>query len=112
MQGWEPAEVTTFEYDGDRLVRAIKVIEPEWSGEERALLLASRELEFEPRNSVGIPLVEAMDPKHQFDWVPPELPTMDWAIKAADDKKDAYYAANKDASRNGHMWRPPSLKER
>lgn len=91
-------------------MRAITVREPEWNADEVAYLLASREIEFEPRNSLGIPLREAMDPAHQFDWIAPTIPTMDWQLKAAEDKKDAYYAANENASRNGHMWGPPRLK--
>lgn len=85
--------------------------EPEWDAQEVGYLLASRAIQLEPKNSVGIPLTDAMDPANQFAWEQAKLPTMDWALKAHDDARDAYYKANEKASRNGHMWRPPTLKK-
>ena len=111
MHGWEPAETTVFEYDGDRLIRTVTTREPEWDTQEVGYLLASRAIEFEPKNSMGIPLADAMNPKNQFGWVAPEAPTIDWSLKAAGDKTDAYYKKYPDVSRNGHMWRPPTLKD-
>ena len=110
MHGWEPAESTVFEYDGDRLIRTTTTREPEWDAQEVGYLLASRAIEFEPKNSLGTPLSVAMDPKHQFDWIPPTAPTIDWQEKSAGDTKDGFYKQYPDASRNGHMWRPPTLK--
>ncbi|MEU4399784.1 hypothetical protein [Micromonospora orduensis] len=40
LDGWEPAETTTYEYDGGRLVRSVTVREPEWSDQDRAWLAA------------------------------------------------------------------------
>lgn len=111
--GWEPAEVTTFEYDeAGRIVRMITVREPEFTPGETAMLLASRELEFEPKNSLGIPLSESMDPKNQFSFMPPEGPSVDWAEAALGKKQDAFYDAPewKDKPRHGHRWRAPTLR--
>ena len=111
MHGWEPGESTVFEYDGDRLIRTTTTREPEWNAQEVGYLLASRAIEFEPKNSLGIPLADAMNPDNQFKWIPAQAPTIDWALKSADDMKDGYYKQYPDASRNGHMWRPPTLKD-
>ncbi|WP_285797794.1 hypothetical protein [Micromonospora sp. NBRC 107095] len=41
MDGWEPTEATTYEYDeGGRLVRSVTVREPEWSDMDRAWMAA------------------------------------------------------------------------
>ncbi|MBM0277807.1 hypothetical protein [Micromonospora tarensis] len=41
LDGWEPAETTTYEHDGDgRLVRSVTVREPEWSEQDRAWMAA------------------------------------------------------------------------
>ena len=57
-----------------------------------------------PRNRLGVPLAEAMDPANQFKYQGLDKPEMDWSEKAVEDKKDAFYKANPDASRNGHRW--------
>ena len=82
--------------------------EPEWSVRDIALLLAARE--HEPVNSLGIPLADALNIANEFKWIPPEAPTIDWSLKARDDAMDKYYKQYPDMSRNGHMWRPPTLK--
>jgi hypothetical protein len=111
LHGWEPAETTVFEYDGDRLIRTVTTREPEWDAQEVGYLLASRAIEFEPKNSLGIPLADALDIANQFKWIPPEAPAIDWAAKKLGDAQDAYYKKYPDVSRNGHMWRPPTLKD-
>lgn len=40
LAGWEPAETTSYEYEGGRLVRSVTVREPEWSDEDRAWMAA------------------------------------------------------------------------
>lgn len=41
LDGWEPAETTTYDYDdAGRLVRSVTVREPEWSEQDRAWMLA------------------------------------------------------------------------
>lgn len=96
-----------------RLVRAVTVREPEFNAGEVALLLGSREVEFEPKNSLGIPLSESMDPKNQFAYVSPDAPVVDWAEAELGRKQDLYYLApeRKDKPRHGHRWRAPTLKK-
>lgn len=96
--------VTTFEYDGDRLVRQVTVREPEWTPDGVGVLLASRHLEHEV-NAYGIPLREAMDPANQFAYEAQERPEVDWSEKALKDQIDRFYKGRpKDESRNGHRW--------
>lgn len=40
LAGWEPAETTSYEYEGGRLVRSVTVRESEWSDEDRAWMAA------------------------------------------------------------------------
>jgi hypothetical protein len=104
LSGWEPAEVTTFEYDGDRLVRTVTVREPEFTHGERSLLLASRAIGRDV-NAYGIPLSEAMDAANQFAFEAQESPVIDWAEKTARDAQDRFYAGRpKGETRNGHRW--------
>lgn len=100
-----------FEYDGGRLIRTVTTREPEWTPEERAYLLASRRIEFEPKNKFGIPLSESMDVANQFRWKPFTLPSIDWAEKAHGDAIDQYYKEWPEVSRNGHLWRAPILTD-
>lgn len=95
--------MTTFEYDGDRLVRSVTVREPEFTPAEVALLLASKRAAAE-LNKYGVPWSEAMDPANQFRFKGQKAPRVDWSEKAVLDEKDAYYKANPSANRNGHMW--------
>jgi len=104
LSGWSPAEVTTYEYDGDRLVRSVTVRESEFTPDEVALRLALGRVKAVPRNRLGVPLSEAMDPANQFKFQPLDKPEMDWSEKVVEDKKDAYYKARPDANRNGHRW--------
>lgn len=80
--GWEPGEVTSFEYDDDgRLLRAITVREPEFSDIDRKWLMDSWEAEQAPRGSHGWLMSEATDPANQGKFfVGP--PTLDFAAKA------------------------------
>ncbi len=68
------------------------------------MLLAHLELEARPRNSLGVLLEEATDPKNQFAYVGRDMPVTDWATRAVGEKQDAYYKSRKDASRHGHIW--------
>lgn len=83
------------------------ISEPEWSAEDVALLVASRQQERE-LGSHGIPLSEAMDPNNQFKFKGQDAPKVDFAEKARLDAQDAFYKANdrKDnpVNRNGHTW--------
>lgn len=55
--------------DGDGNVLSVAVSEPRFTPHEKALLLASRRVEDEPRGSHGILISEATDPKLQDQWV-------------------------------------------
>jgi hypothetical protein len=40
FEGREPVTVTEYEYDGERLVRAVTVTEPEWTEHDQAVMIA------------------------------------------------------------------------
>lgn len=105
LLGWEPGEVTTYEYDDDgRLLRAVTVREPEYSAWDRAVLLADVAASKVPRGHHGVPLHEAADPENQFAFeVPP--PRMDWAQKALDDAQEAFKKQNPKAPMGALMWK-------
>lgn len=103
LNGWEPAEVTSFVYEGDRLVRTVSVREPEFTAAETAVLLASRRREFEA-GPHGVPMQEATDPANQFAFKGKSGPVVDWAEKARLDAQEAWRKANPDANTHGHIW--------
>lgn len=105
LAGWEPGEVTTFEWDGaGRLLRAVTVREPEFSDVDVAMLLADYERQHLPRGRHGIPLAEAMDPVNQFAYeVPP--PSTDWAQKAQNDAEEAYKKSYPQADMGSLLFR-------
>ena len=111
LWGWEPVEETAFEYDSEgRLVRTVTLRESEFTPEQVDLLLAAHLIDIEPRDELGIPISQALDPANEFKWMPPKAPTIDWALKSRDDSRDSYYEKYPDMSRNGHLWRAPTLK--
>lgn len=108
LSGWEPAEVTTFEYDDSgRVVRQITVREAEWDRDEEEFLVASRELEADT-GPHGFLMSEAMDPANQFAFEGDPVPAIDFAEKARLDKQDAYYkkwdTKDNPVNRNGHIF--------
>ena len=61
MSGWEPAEVTRYEYDdADRMVGSVTEREPEWSRTDVEALIAY--LEVGRVGSHGQPMAEATSP--------------------------------------------------
>lgn len=103
--GWEPASVTTFEYDeSGRLARAVTVREPEFTPWDRAALLADVADSKELRGSHGRLISEVTDPANQFAYEA-EPPAMDWAQKALDDAQEAYKKKNPKASLGALLWR-------
>jgi hypothetical protein len=105
LSGWEPAEVTTFEYDGDRLVRSVTVREGEFDADEVAVLLASRRVE-QDMGSHGVPMSEATDPENAGKFVINDRPRVDYVRLAIQAKQDAYYGqypSAKDEQR-AHIW--------
>jgi len=105
LSGWEPAEVTTYEYDGDRLVRSVTVREGEFTPDEVALLLASRRVAAD-MGSHGVPMSEATDPAHRGKFIVNEAPRVDYARLAIAKKRDHYYAENPSAKDDSaaHIW--------
>lgn len=69
-------------------------------------MLAHLELEARPRNAFGTLLSEATDIANQFKYQGRDGPLVDWQAAAVGKKQDAYYKANDDASRHGHIWIP------
>ena len=84
------------------MVRTYAIPEPEWTRDDVALLLASRQRdrEYGPH---GVLMSEAQDPASQFAYT--AEPVMDWVEKARKDFEDAYRRNNPDASLNGIMFR-------
>lgn len=107
--GWEPAEVTTYEYEGDRLVRAVTVREPEFSSADLAML---RVWVHEPaRGSHGYLLSDAMSPDvDPANWgaryelrVPP--PSRDFYQAALTQAQESYAKQYPDADMSSLKWR-------
>lgn len=90
LQGWEPAEETTFEYDdAGRVARTVTIREVEWDDTERGWMvgldLMERQVEArkaEGRCAVcGGPAELCQNPEYQFSWVP-ELPVVCYRSEA------------------------------
>lgn len=93
------------------MVRSVTYREPEFSGEDVALALASDMLESE-RGPHGVLMSEATDPKNRDAFVSGETPATDFAAKAMRDAKDKYYKRYPaaDADRDVHVWRGVSRR--
>ncbi|GAA1148394.1 hypothetical protein GCM10009651_36330 [Microbacterium natoriense] len=112
LLGWEPGEITTFEYDdADRLVRAVTVREPEFSAWDRAVLLADAVDSKAPRGAHGLLLSEVTKPENQFAYDVPRtplgipMPGIDWAQKALDDAQEQYRKAFPKEPMGSKLWR-------
>lgn len=82
----------------------VTVREPEFNDADRAAWFASHAEQHRPRGSHGIPLDEATDAAHQYDWDVP-LPTEDFAAKRLNAAQDAYEKAYPDADMKSLLWR-------
>jgi len=104
LTGWEPGEVTTFEWDGaGRLVRAVTVREAEFSEVDVAMLLAEFERANVLRGRHGRPMSEATAPENQFAYdVPP--PTTDWAQKKLKEAQEAFKKSWPQADMDSLLW--------
>lgn len=90
LWGWEPSEVTVFEYDGSgRLVRSVTTVEPEWGKEQYEFMAALHEHEASIGEH-GQPLDETMSPlgdpynpdgTHTYE----ARPVRDWADTAIEE---------------------------
>lgn len=104
--GWEPATVTFYEYDGDRLVSSVTVREAEWSPDDVALLIASRRDERVRRGPHGYTLEEATDPANQFAWDAGK-PRKDWIMAAMQKAQELYFTENPSARGDRSLiWEP------
>lgn len=110
MWGWRPEARTEYRYEGDRIVSAVTVTDPEWDQLQVDYLLALElyEADLGPH---GFHMAEATsrdaDPANRdrkYRFVASEFPTVDFAAKARDDAMDKYYKQYPDANRNGHLW--------
>lgn len=103
--GWEPAEVTSFEYDDEgRVARAVTVREPEFSAWDRALFLDQWRRDKEPRSSTGWPLSEATDASNQFAFKA-AAPTRDYSAQALHIAQEQYKKKNPNADMGSLLWR-------
>jgi hypothetical protein len=108
LAGWEPATFTRHIYDADgRLVGSVSVPEPEWSPDDVALLVASRQHQ-QSLGAHGFPMSEATDPANQFAFTGQKAPIVDFFEKARLDDQDKYYkqydTKETKVNRNGHIW--------
>ena len=70
FRGEERSEATSYEYDDDgRLARSVTVREPEWTPDDRALVLALIEEEKQICSICGHPLSECRDPSTAGTWM-------------------------------------------
>ena len=114
LHGWEPATVTTYEYEGDKLVRSVTVREPEFTPPDLVILRGWMREELAPRGAHGHLLSEAMSPDADpGSWdatrryrVPP--PSRDFAAKAISDAQEAYKKRFPDADLSSLRWRVES----
>jgi hypothetical protein len=88
--------VTTFEYDGDRLVSSVTIREAEFSPLDVAALLEARRRARVRRGPHGYTIAEATDPDNQFNFV--AKPRQDWAMRALNQAQEAYRAENPKAT--------------
>lgn len=87
--------------------RTVAVTESEWSEDDVAQLIASRQIDLE-KNRYGTPIDEATDPANQDAFKGRDKPRVDWQEKADRDAQDKYYKEwdkpDNPVNRNGHIW--------
>ena len=93
MSGWEPVEVTEYEYDGDRLVGSVVRREPEWCRADVEALLAHIESgrvgpHGQPMDEATSPLADPANPNRQ--WTYKVRPWVDFAARAEERAMRAY----------------------
>lgn len=112
LHGWEPAEVTEFEYEGGLLVRSVTRREPEFDDEQLSLLLAS--VAFESSiDSNGQLISDSLNPAADPSNYESPLrfvasgPFWNWAEKARLDDIDRYrseFPKDSPPNLNGAYW--------
>lgn len=98
LTGWEPATVTTHIYEGDRLVKAVTVREPEFTPNDLALLRGHLEESRVVRGRHGQPMAEATDrranPQLPREYGYEAIPVVDFAQQALDQAEREYRSQN------------------
>ena len=100
--------MTRYEYDdAGRMVRSVSVSEAEWTRDDVALLVVSRQSQNDYDEN-GFLWSEVTDPANQYAFEGQQKPKVNYATKAREDAKEAFYKAwdKKDnpVNRNGHIW--------
>lgn len=96
LSGWEPAEVTTREYDADgREVRSVTVREAEFSPLDVAALIEARRRQRVRRGPHGYTVADATDPDNQFAFKAGR-PVRDWAMVALTTAQKQWFAEHPD----------------
>ncbi|WP_413354023.1 hypothetical protein [Microbacterium sp. 1P06AB] len=95
--------MTTYEWDGRRMVRAVTVREPEFTERDRLLILAQRRDDDQPRNSHGVLMAEATDPANANAYEPVG-PTVDFSEATIVHAQEKYARDWPDADTAGHLW--------
>lgn len=108
LSGWEPIEVTRYEYEDGLLVGAVTEREPEFSRvdvEAFVALLESKRVgpHGHPMSEAVSPLGDPSNPAREWDWRVP-LPVKDFAQDALDREKKRYKEAYPDADLGSLMW--------
>ena len=103
--GHDPVVETVYEYDeAGRVTRSLAApVEPEWSPEDRALMLALAEHEANICPNCGQPLDEAMDPDNEGRYRL-SLPTRDHACTALAQFSKAYQHSDVPEALRFHVY--------
>jgi hypothetical protein len=81
----------------------VTVREPEFNDADRAAWFASHLEQHRPRGDHGIPLDEATDPAHQYEWDVP-LPITDFAAEKLHRAQETYAKAWPEADMQSLRW--------
>lgn len=91
-------------YEGDRLIGSVTYREPEFSTKDVDRLLASELLDGDV-GPHGIQMADATNPANEYAFDVPDVPSIDFAARALNVKKDQYYKKWPDADERSHRWR-------
>lgn len=109
LSGWEPREVTRYEYEDGVLVGSVTEREPEFSREDVEAFIALMESQRvgphgHPMSEATSPLADPSNPNRKWEYVTP-LPEVDFATAAKNATIDKYRAAYPDADMSSLLWR-------
>lgn len=108
LSGWEPKEVTRYEYENGLLVGSVTEREPEFSREDVEAFIAYKESlrvgpHGHPMSEAVSPLGDPSNPNREWDWNVP-LPVKDFAQDALDRAKKRYKDQYPDADLGALRW--------